>query len=99
MNNLELEKKILKRRLKFYKIYTQAKRNGFENPGGFALLQTLVEIIKEQGSNNFNSWKDIEISLKKWLDINDNEYYAAFNFVKEYLNKFRFTTNRLIKNE
>lgn len=99
MNNLELEKKILKRRLKFYKIYTQAKRNGFENPGGFALLQALVEIIKEQGSNNFNSWKDIEISLKKWLDINDNEYYTAFNFVKEYLNKFRFTTNRLIKNE
>lgn len=99
MNNFELEKKILKRRLKFYKIYTQAKRNGFENPGGFALLQALVEIIKEQGSNNFNSWKDIEISLKKWLDINDNEYYTAFNFVKEYLNKFRFTTNRLIKNE
>lgn len=99
MNNFELEKKILKRRLKFYKIYTQAKRNGFENPGGFAFLQTLAEIIKEQGSDNFTSWKDIEISLKKWLDINDNEYYAAFNFVKEYLNKFRFTTNRLIKNE
>ena len=99
MNNLELEKKILKRRIKFYKIYTQAKRNGFENPGGFAFLQTLAEIIKEQGSDNFTSWKDIEISLKKWLDINDNEYYAAFNFVKEYLNKFRFTTNRLIKNE
>ena len=99
MNSLELEKKILKRRIKFYKIYTQAKRNGFENPGGFAFLQALVEIIKEQGSGNFTSWKDIEISLKKWLDINDNEYYTAFNFVKEYLNKFRFTTNRLIKNE
>ena len=99
MNSLELEKKILKRRLKFYKIYTQAKRNGFENPGGFAFLQVLAEIIKEQGSDNFTSWKDIEISLKKWLDINDNEYYAAFNFVKEYLNKFRFATNRLIKNE
>ena len=99
MNSLELEKKILKRRLKFYKIYTQAKRNGFENPGGFAFLQTLAEIIKEQGTDNFTSWKDIEISLKKWLDINDNEYYAVFNFVKEYLNKFRFTTNRLIKNE
>ena len=99
MNSLELEKKILKRRIKFYKIYTQAKRNGFENPGGFAFLQALAEIIKEQGSDNFTSWKDIEISLKKWLDINDNEYYATFNFVKEYLNKFRFTTNRLIKNE
>ena len=99
MNSLELEKKILKRRIKFYKIYTQAKRNGFENPGGFAFLQALAEIIKEQGSDNFTSWKDIEISLKKWLDINDNEYYTAFNFVKEYLNKFRFTTNRLIKNE
>ena len=99
MNNLELEKKILKRRLKFYKIYTQAKRNGFENPGGFAFLQALAEIIKEQGSDNFTSWKDIEISLKKWLDINDNEYYISFNFVKEYLNKFRFATNRLIKNE
>ena len=99
MNSLELEKKILKRRLKFYKIYTQAKRNGFENPGGFAFLQVLAEIIKEQGSDNFTSWKDIEISLKKWLDINDNEYYVAFNFVKEYLNKFRFATNRLIKNE
>ena len=99
MNSLELEKKILKRRIKFYKIYTQAKRNGFENPGGFAFLQALAEIIKDQGSDNFTSWKDIEISLKKWLDINDNEYYTAFNFVKEYLNKFRFTTNRLIKNE
>ena len=99
MNSLELEKKILKRRIKFYKIYTQAKRNGFENQGGFAFLQAVVEIIKEQGSGNFTSWKDIEISLKKWLDINDNEYYTAFNFVKEYLNKFRFTTNRLIKNE
>lgn len=99
MNSLELEKKILKQRLKFYKIYTQAKRNGFENPEGFAFLQALAEIIKEQGSDNFTSWKDIEISLKKWLDINDNEYYAAFNFVKEYLNKFRFASNRLIKNE
>ena len=99
MNNLELEKKILKRRLKFYKIYTQAKRNKFENPEGFALLQALVEIIKEQGSDSFNSWKDIEISLKKWLDINDNEYYTAFNFVKKYINKFCFSTNRLMSNE
>ena len=40
MNSLELEKNILKRRIKFYKIYTQAKRNGFENPGGFAFLQS-----------------------------------------------------------
>ena len=99
MNNFELEKKILKRRLKFYKIYTQAKRNEFENPEGFALLQALVEIIKEQGSDNFNSWNDIEISLKKWLDINDNEYYTAFNFVKKYINKFCFSTNRLMNNE
>ena len=99
MNNLELKQKILKRRLRFYKIYTQAKIYGFENPEGFAFLQALAEIIKEQGSDNFTSWKDIEISLKKWLDIKDNKYYAAFNFVKEYLNKFHFTTMRLIKNE
>ncbi len=56
----------------------------------FALLQALVEIIKEQGSDNFNSWNDIEISLKKWLDINDNEYYTAFNFVKNILINFVF---------
>lgn len=97
MNNLE--EKILKRRLKFYKIYTQAKMHGFENPEGFALLEALIEIRREQEFGNLISWKDIEISLKKWLGIKDNKYYAAFNFVKEYLNKFHFTTMRLMKNE
>ncbi len=97
MNNLE--EKILKRRLKFYKIYTQAKIYGFENPEVFALLEALIEIRKEQEFGNFNSWNDIEISLKKWLGIKDDKYYAAFNFVKEYLNKFHFATMRLMKNE
>ena len=97
MNNLE--EKILKRRLKFYKIYTQAKMHGFENPEGFALLEALIEIRKEQEFGNLISWKDIESSLKKWLGIKDDKYYAAFNFVKEYLNKFHFTTMRLMKNE
>ena len=99
MNNLELKQKILKRRLRFYKIYTQAKIYGFENPEGFALLETLIEIRKEQEFGNLINWKDIEISLKKWLDIKDNKHYAVFNFVKEYLNKFHFAAMRLIKNE
>lgn len=98
MNNLE--EKILKRRLRFYKIYTQAKIYGFENPEGFALLEALIEIRKEQEFGNLISWKDIEISLRKWLGIKVNKRYdSAFNFVKEQLNNFHFTTMRLMKNE
>ena len=76
MNNLELKQKILKRRLRFYKIYTQAKIYGFENPEGFALLETLIEIRKEQDMLIMSLQLEYD-RLKKCFEndnINNNTY-------------------------
>lgn len=65
MNNLE--EKILKRRLRFYKIYTQAKIYGFENPEGFALLEALIEIRKEQEFGNLYQLERYRNFFKKMV--------------------------------
>lgn len=99
MNNLE--EKILKLGLEFYKKREYKKYIiQLPNPEGCALLEALIEIRREQGFGNLITWKDIEISLRKWLGMKDNKRYdSAFNFVKEQLNNFHFTTMRLMKNE